>query len=234
MARIARVVVPGFPHHVTQRGNRRQRTFFGATDYHYYLELLGKFSAETGTAVWAYCLMPNHVHLVLVPSHEGGLRAILSEVHRRYTRAINFREGWRGHLWQERFHSVVMDDLHTLAAIRYVECNPVAAGLSQVPEDWPWSSARAHLHAEADGVVSLRPVLDWVSDWRSLLMADDSVERRKLLRRHTRTGRPLGSPDFLAKLERITGSSLAPGKPGRPRREKTDAQSQPASSVQSI
>ncbi len=220
MARIARIVVPGFPHHVTQRGNRRQRTFFGDADYSHYLALLRKFSAAEGTAVWAYCLMPNHVHLVMVPCREDGLRAVLSEVHRRYTRAVNFRENWRGHLWQERFHSVVMDEPYALAAIRYVERNPVVTGLCQQPEDWPWSSAGAHLQGTGDGVVTRRPPLDWVSDWRLLLTADDKAEQREQLQKHTRTGRPLGGPEFIATL-------FAPGKTGRPRRidADTDAES---------
>ncbi len=100
MARLARVVVPGVPHHVTQRGNRRQATFFNEEDYAAYLALLGEWCGRCGVAVWAYCLMPNHVHLIVVPESEDGLRRGLGEAHRRYTRRINFREGWRGHLWQ--------------------------------------------------------------------------------------------------------------------------------------
>ena len=107
---MARFVAPGYPHHVTQRGNRRQKTFFSDEDYRYYIELLAEYSKAYWTEIWAYCLMPNHVHLVMVPSEEDGLRATLGEVHRRYTRYVNFRKGWRGHLWQERFHSFVMDE----------------------------------------------------------------------------------------------------------------------------
>lgn len=127
MARMARLVVPGYPHHVTQRGNRRQKTFFCDDDYHYYIELMAQFAEEAGTEVWAYCLMPNHVHFVMIPSHEDGLRAVLGEVHRRYTRHVNFRKGWRGHLWKERFHSFVMDEEYLLATVRYVERNPLVA-----------------------------------------------------------------------------------------------------------
>ena len=134
MARMARVVVPNYPHHVTQRGNRRQKTFFCDADYKYYLELMSAFSRKAGTEIWAYCLMPNHVHLVMVPGEEDGLRAALGEAHRRYTGYINCREGWRGHLWQERFHSFVMDEEYLLAAVRYVERNPVAARLCDKPE----------------------------------------------------------------------------------------------------
>jgi putative transposase len=169
MARMARVVVPDFPHHVTQRGNRRQKTFFCEADYQYYIELISESSQQTGTEVWAYCLMPNHVHLVMVPSTEDGLRASLGEAHRRYTRYVNFREGWRGHLWQERFHSFSMDEDYLLATVRYVERNPVAANLCKFPEDWRWSSARAHIKGEDDALVRVRPMLDRVERWGTYL-----------------------------------------------------------------
>ena len=120
MARLARVVVPGIPHHVTQRGNRRLETFFSPDDYRAYVDLLAEHCRAARVAVWAYCLMPNHVHLILVPRDADGLRAALGEAHRRYTRRINFREGWRGYLWQGRFASFAMDERHLLAAARYV------------------------------------------------------------------------------------------------------------------
>ncbi|MCP5004679.1 MAG: transposase, partial [Planctomycetes bacterium] len=96
--------------------------------------------------ILAYCLMPNHVHLVMMPVEENGLRATLGEAHRRYTRYVNFREWWRGHLWQERFHSFTMDEDYLLSTVRYVERNPVVAGLCNHPEEWEWSSARAHIN----------------------------------------------------------------------------------------
>lgn len=108
MARMARVVVPGFPHHVTQHGNRRQKTLFHEDDYRYYIELISTHAKEHDTEVWGYCLMPSHVHLVIVPREEDGLRATLGEAHRHYTRRVNFRGVWSGHLWQKRFHSFVM------------------------------------------------------------------------------------------------------------------------------
>ena len=127
MARLARVVVPHIPHHVTQRGNRRQQVFFGEADYAAYRALLAEGCREAGVSVWAYCLMPNHVHLILLPPEAGALRAALSEVHRGYTRLVNFREGWRGYLWQGRFASFPMDERHLLTCARYVELNPVRA-----------------------------------------------------------------------------------------------------------
>ena len=136
MPRTARLVIPGAPHHVTQRGARRLPVFFEDGDYRSYLALLGACCGEAGTAVWAYCLMPNHVHLILVPDRPEGLRAALGKTHRRYARRVNRREGWRGHLWQERFHSFALDEGHLLACARYVELNPVRAGLVRRARDW--------------------------------------------------------------------------------------------------
>ena len=114
------------PHHVTQQGNRRQQTFFAEEDYQHYLELISRFCRAEQVPIWADCLMPNHVHLIVVPQSAESLRRAIGEAHRRYTRWINFREGWRGHLWQGRFASFVMDEDHLLTAARYVEVNPVA------------------------------------------------------------------------------------------------------------
>ena len=157
MARLPRLVLPGLPYHVTQRGNRRQPTFFGEEDYALYLKLLRFWCAKAETAVWAWCLMPNHVHLVLVPARPEGLAAALAPAHRRYTWEINQRQGWRGFLWQSRFASCPMDEAHLHACLRYVELNPVRAGLVARPEQWRWSSARAHLGLAADGLTDLDP-----------------------------------------------------------------------------
>jgi putative transposase len=158
--------------------------------------------------------MPNHVHLVMVPSCEDGLRAALGEAHRRYTRYVNFRQGWRGHLWQERFHSFVMDEQYLLAAVRYVERNPVVARLCRQPVDWKWSSAYAHLAAQDDGLVRVKPMLDRMNDWAAYLSAECD-EDTEVIKLHTRTGRPLGSTDFVEHLEAVTGKVLAPRRPGR-------------------
>ncbi len=136
MARLARIVLPGVAHHVTQRGNRRLPVFFNDDDRRLYCQLLVEGCASAAVSCLAWCLMDNHVHLILVPSQEDGLRASLAEAHRRYTRHVNFREGWRGHLFQSRFASYPMDDAHLLAAIRYVENNPVAAGMVERAENW--------------------------------------------------------------------------------------------------
>ena len=215
MARLARVVVPGVPHHVTQRGNRRQETFFNEEDYAAYLTLLGEWCGRCGVEVWAYCLMPNHVHLIVVPDSEDGLRRGLGEAHRRYTRRINFREGWRGHLWQGRFASFAMDERYLLRAARYVDLNPVRAKLCRAPWRWRWSSAAAHVAGRDDGLVRVRPLLERVKDWREFLTEALEAQEIELLRRHERTGRPLGASAFLDRIERTLGRIVRPAKRGR-------------------
>jgi len=214
MGRIARAVAAGFPHHVTQRGNRRMQTFFGGEDYALYVALLSERCRELGVEVWAYCLMPNHVHLVVAPETEDGLRRAIGDAHRRYTRRVNFREGWRGHLWQGRFASFVMDEDYLLAATRYVELNPVRAGLAKSPWGWKWSSARAHRKAKDDALVTVRPMLQLVSDWEDFLGVDPTETELREIRKHERTGRPLGAPVFLRRIERKLKRALRPGKPG--------------------
>lgn len=148
MARLSRIVIPDVPHHVTQRGNRRLPIFFSDADRAEYLMLVSSAAKAAGTRCFALCLMDNHMHLILTPSAEGGLRATLGEAHRCDTRMINFREGWRGHLFQGRFASYPMDKAHLMAAVRYVENNPVAAKMVERAEDYRWSSARSHIEGE--------------------------------------------------------------------------------------
>jgi putative transposase len=214
MARMARVVVPALPHHITQRGNRRQRTFFCRDDYLLYIALTAEWFDRYEVQIWAYCLMPNHVHLIAVPASPEGLRRAIGEAHRRYTTEINRREGWRGHLWQGRFASYVMDDRHTLAAARYLELNPVRAGLVARAEDYPWSSARSHLLGRDDRLVRVAPLLARAGDWSSFLGEGANAEDSHSFRRHERTGRPLGSDAFVDDLERVLGRALKPRPPG--------------------
>jgi putative transposase len=226
MARLARVVAPGVPHHVTQRGNRRQKVFFSEADYRLYRTWLAEGCAAARVQVWAYCLMPNHVHLILVPAEPDGLRAALGETHRRYTQHVNQREGWRGFLWQGRFASCPVDETHLLAAARYVELNPVRARLVPRAQDWPWSSARAHLKGRDDGLVQVRPLLELAHDWRAFLGQGLGREAHAALRAGERTGRPLGSARFVTGLERRLGRSLARRKPGPKPKRATKSQAE--------
>lgn len=144
MARIARVVAPGVPHHITQRGNRRLQTFLREEDYLEYLDLMSYWCSRWKVEIWAYCLMPNHVHLITVPPSKEALTSAIGEAHRRYTRWVNTREDWSGHLWQGRFSSFPMDEAHLYIGARYIELNPIRAGFAKEPWQYRWSSAAAH------------------------------------------------------------------------------------------
>ena len=172
MTRLARMVVSGLPHHVTQRGNRRESIFFEDGDQEIYRDLLGEQARKADVEVWAYCLMPNHVHLILNPRHAEGLGRAVGEAHRRYTNFINARGRWTGHLFQSRFASVAMDESHLRSAVSYVSLNPVRARLVSRAQEWTWSSVRAHLAGEDDSLVSVRPVLDRWPTFRDLLLED--------------------------------------------------------------
>ena len=220
MARLARIVVPDVPHHVTQRGNRLQDVFFGEKDYAAYRDLVAEACAREGMRCIAWCLMPNHVHLILTPPSPDALRAALGEAHRRYSRRINLAKGWTGYLWQGRFASYPMSDSHLLTAVRYVELNPVRAGLVRKADGWRWSSARAHLRGEADGLTDLKALAGVHRNWRAMLKlgieaGDLSPEAEAAIEAHQRTGRPWGDAAFLTRLEHATGRALAPRKPGR-------------------
>ncbi len=220
MARIARAVAPGIPHHITQRGNRRQQTFFNDEDYQSYLELMSEWCRKCDVKIWAYCLMPNHVHLIAVPETKEGLNLTIGEAHRRYTRRINFREGWRGHLWQGRFSSFIIDNRYLLACTRYVELNPVRAGLVSKAENWLWSSAGPHMTGQDDKLVDTEPLLEIVNKpWGDFLSLDAQESEIELFRRHERTGRPLGKDSFIEKMELLLDRKLKLQKPG-PKKKK--------------
>lgn len=219
MARLARAVFPGHPHHVTQRGNGRATTFFSEADYALYRDLLAIHAAAAGVAVWAWVLMPNHVHLILVPADADGIRRALAPVHRRYAGHVHARLRRTGHFWQGRFGCVAMDEAHLGAALCYVALNPVRAGLVRRAADWRWSSVRAQLGGGADGLTATDEVAARHPDFASLVAAGEEAEASQRLRRAETIGRPLGDAAFLARLERESGRSLAPGKRGRRKRE---------------
>ncbi|MBL7131924.1 MAG: transposase [Candidatus Omnitrophica bacterium] len=220
MPRIARVVVPEFPHHIIQRGNRRQRVFFNEDDYSQYLKLLNSYSHRFKVDILAYCLMPNHIHLIATPHEDGSLAQAIGETHRNYTRFINFREKWRGYLWQGRFSSYVLDERYLLAAIRYILLNPVKAGIVKKPWDYKWSSARHHMTIDNDSLVKdslLKGIIKNWQDFLDLALNDDEV---RLFQLHERTGRPLGDNTFIEKLESLLKINLKKKRAGRRKKEK--------------
>ena len=222
MSRLARVVIPDTPHHVAQRGNRREAVFFSDSDYRFYLGAVTAAAKASATAIWSYCLMPNHVHFIMVPVDEDGLRATFAQTHRCYTGRIHARHRWTGHLWQGRFSSTAMDEAHLHAAARYVALNPVRAGLTKHAADWPWSSARAHLAGRDDGVVTVAPVLERVGDFAAYLAEEEDAEAVAAIRRSRSTGRPVGAKEWLVAMEARTGRQLAPAKRGPKPRGPTD------------
>ncbi len=183
--------MPGFPHHVTQRGTRKEDVYFSAVDYLKYLDLLDEWKHRVGVKIWAYSLMPNHVHLVLVPDEVESLSKFVGETHRRYARYINIQHDWSGHLWQERFYSSAMNEAYLLAAVRYVEQNPVRAGLVDCPQKWRWSSANSHLNKTSNKFLDPSPLLDMISDWQSYLEIQPEEKMLNKLRLSTRSGKPL-------------------------------------------
>lgn len=215
MSRLARLVIPGIPHHVTQRGNRGEPVFFEDGDYALYLDLLAAAAKRARVAIWAYCLMPNHVHIILMPSDEQGLWRTFGDLHRRYTKHVNARLGTTGHVWQGRFGSVAMDNDHLLNAVRYGALNPVRARLVDRAGDWRWSSAAAHLAGRDDRLVRVAPVLQRVGDFAAFLDAPvDEDIAYAALRRAEGSGRPVGTDTWLRVMEMRTGRTLVRRKPG--------------------
>jgi putative transposase len=218
MPRMARVVIPGIPHHVTQRGNRRQQVFFNDADRQRYLELLQEYSSKHSLEILAYSLMLNHVHAVCVPSQSDSLALALKPVHSRHAQRINWKHGFNGRLWQGRYFSCPLDEAHSWAAIRYVERNPVRAGIVRRAEDYPWSSAAAHCGLRCDPLISPLPLerVIGIRDWSAWLAEEDGAKMLSVMRLCTRAGRPIGSDEFVARLESLAGRSLQRKPVGRP------------------
>jgi REP-associated tyrosine transposase len=219
MPRVGRIVIPGLAHHVTQRGNNRQDVFFMDDDRRVYLGLLAEQAEKHGLGVVGYCLMTNHVHLVVVPAREESLAKAVGRTHFEYTQYLHRLHGRSGHLWQNRFSSCAVEE--PWAALRYVERNPVRARMVQVAWRYRWSSAAAHCN--------VGPVPGWLDRgqwgkvwsaeaWREHLRAREEVEIVEHLRLSTHTGRPLGSDAFLSKIEHLLGRRLRPLPVGRPRK----------------
>jgi putative transposase len=214
MPRTARIVVPGIPHHVTQRGNRRLPTFFCDDDYKRYLEIMAELCSQKQVEIWAYCLMPNHVHLIAVPETKESLAEAIGEAHRRYTWLINSHQGWSGYLWQGRFASFPMDEAYLYMAACYVELNPVRAGLVKEAWQYRWSSAAAHISGRDDTLVRVNPLLKMFGDWRKYLAKDITIEETEKIHQHIKTGIPLGDESFITALEERYEMDFRPSKRG--------------------
>jgi putative transposase len=225
MARFARVVAVDIPHHITQRGNGRQVILGSDVDRTTYLGLLRQYLELYRLSLLGYCLMCNHIHLLAVPHTAEGLAQALKQTHGRYASYWNARQPSIGHVWQGRFYSCPLGESHLWKALRYVELNPVRAGMVESAEQWRWSSAGAHCGTAAgDPILEMgRWAKRWTpEEWIKFLAAESPAEVSEL-RRSTHTGRPLGTPEFIAALEKSTLRRLAPRKAGRRRKFPLDA-----------
>lgn len=211
MARIRRIVVQNIPHHITQRGVRSMNIFFKDEDYECYKELLLNQCEIHDLDVISYCLMTNHIHLIVIPRNKESLSKAIGETHRLYTRKINFEQKVRGHLFQERFYSTPLDEEHFLYALRYVEQNPVKAYMVQYPWDYKYSSARYRLKLISKDIVSDYDVIDNILNYQDFLQEDTQI---KLLKGKTRTGKPCGDESFYDKIQSITGVDYKKKKTG--------------------
>jgi putative transposase len=223
MPRLARAVFQGIPHHITQRGNRREDIFFTEEDRLIYLAWLREYTEKHKVQVLAYCLMTNHVHLILIPSAPEGLHNVLKPLHMRYAQRVNRAQGWTGHVWQGRYFSSPLDEAYTWAAVRYVECNPVRARMVASAEVYRWSSAAAHCGLKSDPVLTKQK--KWIkaqaeiTNWSEWLAETVESEKLEILRRNINKGLPCGSDGFIERLSKKAGRNLNFLPRGRPRKK---------------
>ncbi|MGH8252042.1 MAG: transposase [Steroidobacteraceae bacterium] len=232
MPRIARAVFPGLPHHVTQRGNHRERVFFSNGDHESYLSLLCEYTVKHDIEVIAYCLMTNHVHLVVVPSNAAALHRALKPLHARYAQRVNRMRNQNGHLWQGRYFSSTLDAKFVSAAIRYVELNPVRAGMVERAEEYGWSSAAAHCGLRGDRALSRSgrwaAGLPSVRQWSAWLAMGDDPEKLDTLRLHAGKNLPCGDSSFIESLESCCGRNLTFRPAGGQRKSNDACKGEPA------
>jgi putative transposase len=221
MPRMDRFVAEGYPHHITQRGNQQQVIFDNPEDRRVYLNLLREYADKHELRIWAWCLMTNHIHLLAVPPTAAALAGTLGSAHRDYARYRNIRAGVTGHLWQARYYSCPVDPPGVWQVMAYIERNPVRAGLAETAEDYPWSSARAHVLNASDSILDTSHWREFYTPqrWRETLrigVEEELLEER--IRLATITGRPFGSAEFTNELEWFAGRELTPRRSGRPKK----------------
>jgi putative transposase len=217
--RTSRTVAPGLPHHVLQYGNYGHRVFDDACDYERYLGWLAEYGRRFGMTIWAYCLMPNHVHHICVPLTESALGRTFNALHMRFAQYMNLKRGVRGHLWQGRFYSSILDELHAYEAVRFVETNPLRWRLVDEAQAYPWSSARSHGTGIKDPCLRAGwPLGESIDDWELFLKGECDEARIDNLRKSIRSGKPCGSIEFVRKLEASLGRKLERKPRGRPRK----------------
>ncbi len=220
MPRIARAIAVDYPHHVTQRGNYQHPVFDEDADYKQYLYWLIEYSRKYCLSIWAYCLMTNHVHFVCVPRKATSLAKTFNTLHMRYSQYLNTKRGKKGHLWQGRFYSTILDQKHLYAAIRYIENNPARAGMVMSPDQYRWSSTNEHLGMSDNDVLTHDCYLeDEIEDWSAYVRDKEDKVLVESIRRNSMTGRPCGDDGFIETIEDILGRRLKAMPPGRPKKK---------------
>ncbi|MEK6678048.1 MAG: transposase [Nitrospirota bacterium] len=222
MPRIARVCAVGYPHHITQRGNNKETVFFEDEDKEFYLNTLSKYSQKWAFDIWAYCLMPNHVHILAVPRKKESLARGIGSANLVYTQYINRKYNRSGRLWQNRFFFYYNTRKPYLWAVaRHIEYNPVRAKLAAKAERYEWSSAKWHILGVEDKILSDK---DWLEErdriaYRRFINKEDKPMEASI-RKATTTGRPLGAEGFIKRLEKLLERGILPKKAGRPKKGK--------------
>ena len=222
MPRIARLIVPGYPHHITQRGNYRQIVFNDDADKREYLELVALYGKKFHLTILSYCLMNNHVHFIIIPKNEDSLASTFRIAHTRYSQYFNKKIQAYGHLWQGRFYSCVLDDRHLIATARYVERNPVRVKIVKNPADYSWSSARNHTGISHNDIIDTSDLFKYIEvkqkEWKKFIGESDEPDEVAVIRKYTMTGRPLGGVSFIQKLEKAFDKKLHALPVGRPKK----------------
>jgi putative transposase len=221
MPRRSRLVIPGLPHHITQRGCRRQDIFFTDLDRDVYLGLLNENGAKYGVDLLTFTLMTNHVHHLMVPQKKDSLQWTLQMTHKRYAEYINAREGWTGHLWQSRFYSSPVDNDYFWVTVRYILQNPVKAGMVRHARDYRWSNAgylcRGEINPHVTSDEKWSSLLSTQRNWTEWLSTEEDPQKIAELKRSTLRDLPTGSDQFLDRLERDFGVQARAPKIGRPK-----------------
>ena len=220
MPRKARFIALGEAHHITQRGNAKQIVFHDDRDQQKYLEYLLKYSKDNELSILAHCLMPNHVHFIAVPSKKESISKTFKDTHGAYAQYHNKRHNKTGHLWQGRFYSCILDPVHLYCAVRYIERNPVRAGFVEKPWQWEFSSTSTHLGDIKEDPFGLRKIFGFMDilpqEWKFYIDSAEDEKDVELLKKHTKTGRPLGEKGFIDKLENKFKINLSVRPQGRP------------------
>lgn len=225
MPRRGRIIIPGIPVHLIQRGNNRQACFFVDEDYQIYLDWLREYAHETKCLVHAFCLMTNHVHILLTPAAESNVGNLMKRLGQRYVQYVNRTYKRSGTLWEGRFRScIAQEEQYLLICQRYIEMNPVRAGIVAHPGDYPWSSYRANAHGQSSDLLTCHRLYSCLGQTREERLAayqalfDHELERDVIdtIRKATNGNFSLGTARFQSEIAEALGRRVAPGKAGRP------------------